>query len=112
MIEEFIQFRDILQLYHWNTKKYARHVASGELYKKVNELLDTLIETMQSNGARIKTTNKKIMLKNCSDTEIITVLEKFSVFLEKINTKRREINNIIDELLMCIKQTLYLFTMV
>lgn len=112
MISEFVQFRDLLQLYHWNTKKYARHVASGELYKKVNESIDILVETIQSNGARININNKKISLKNCSDKEIIIVIEKFAIFLEKINTKRREINNIIDELLMHIKQTLYLFTMV
>ncbi len=111
MITEFIQFRDALQLYHWNTKKYARHVASGELYKKVNELLDTLVETMQSSGSRIRTENKKILLKNYTDKEITTVLENFVIFLGKINTRKREIDNIIDELLMHINQTLYLFTM-
>lgn len=37
-----IEFKNNVQLYHWKTKDYAKHIASGDLYTSLDKLLDKL----------------------------------------------------------------------
>ena len=83
IISIFLTFLNDVKIYHWQTKKYARHVASGDLYKKINDTIDTFVETMQSNGLRIKLKKTKITLKICNDNEIIKVLDNFATLRPK-----------------------------
>lgn len=44
-IRQFLSIQQHVRLYHWMTPVYNQHVVSGELYKELDELFDTFVET-------------------------------------------------------------------
>jgi hypothetical protein len=49
-----------VKLYHWKTTSYAQHKATDELYSKLNESIDTFVETMLGKaGSRVNLTGTK-----------------------------------------------------
>lgn len=44
---QLLYFQINLKLYHWNTRSYARHLASSELVDEVEKFTDTYVEYMQ-----------------------------------------------------------------
>jgi hypothetical protein len=110
MIHEFIKFNVNIQLYHWHTKLYARHVAAGALYDKMQANTDKLVEVMQSDGKRFQV-NETISLKSLNDKDIIAFLKNFIDFLKKFDSPRTDIITIRDDMLIDVNQTLYLFSL-
>lgn len=111
MIENFISFRDNVQLYHWNTKDYARHVAAGELYNTFQTLLDGFVETLQKNK-RIKLLKGEVEVYELNNKTVIEYLEHFLIYLtslEKKYKKRTDLLNILADMITAINKTLYLF---
>jgi len=53
MIEQLIakvfMARNNTHIAHWKTKSYAEHVALGDFYDKVIDLVDSLVECYQGN---------------------------------------------------------------
>ncbi len=113
MLKEFIRFRDLIQLYHWHTRDYARHVASGNLYDKIQTSLDTFVEVLQKNGDRLKVSGN-IKLQEMDDDDIVDLLEDFLDFLSELEDgfdRRSDLLNILADMTEAINQTLYLFTL-
>ena len=56
LLKELLYFETQIRLYHWKTKVYSRHVASGNLYKKMDDFLDKFVEVYQGkfNGGHMK----------------------------------------------------------
>ena len=46
VIVELICFEQQIRWLHWSTNSYARHVAFGESYDKIGDLLDSLVENI------------------------------------------------------------------
>lgn len=119
IIQYFITYKENMKMYHWQTKRYARHVASGEHYSNVDELIDQFVETLQGKYGRVylDTNNNKIILGNNSDEQIVEFMKKFAEYLtEEIpnildNKKDTDLFNIRDEILADINKNLYLFTL-
>lgn len=121
IIENFLQLQTIVRLYHWKTKSYPRHMASGSLYQKLDPLIDSFIEIYQGkmNGKekRIRYKPFKITYREVDEKKIVSLLESFKIFLltdlDKLLQKMRntDLFNIRDEILAEINQTLYLFTL-
>ena len=44
-IEKFLAIQQHVRLYHWMTPVYNQHIVSGELYKALDDLFDTFVET-------------------------------------------------------------------
>ena len=44
-IQQFLAIQQHIRLYHWLTPVYNQHVVSGELYKELDDLFDTFVET-------------------------------------------------------------------
>ena len=115
---KFIHTRDTLKLYHWNTRIYARHVASDALVDKLSSSIDELVETIQGikTNDRIVFKNTKIKVPN--DIEVIKILEDFVKWLINCYPKlipkngRQPLLNIRDEILNDRYKTLYLFNFV
>lgn len=121
LIQWFLQIQNLIKLYHWKTSSYARHIASGTLYTKLDPLIDSFIEVYQGKlkgkENRIRYKPFTLKYKEINDNEIISVLEDFKLFLlkdlEKIlkkTVKNTDLINIRDEMLAEVNQTLYLFT--
>ncbi len=115
----FLSIRDNVKIYHWQTKSYARHKASDKLSTLLGDLMDKFLEVMQgSRNKRIQIgTELPIIIKNQTDTSIVTILKQFRDWLIKndglpsfLTKTDTELLNIRDEILGVVNQTLYLFT--
>jgi vacuolar-type H+-ATPase subunit E/Vma4 len=119
IVQYFINYKENMRMYHWQTKKHSRHVASGEHYASVDTLIDQFVETLQGKYGRVylDTSNNKVVLGNNSDEQIVEFMKKFAEYLvEEIpkildNKKDTDLLNIRDEILADINKTLYLFTL-
>jgi len=115
----FLSIRDNVKIYHWQTKSYSRHKASDKLSTLLGDLMDKFLEVMQgSRNKRIQIgTELPIIIKNQTDTSIVTILKQFRDWLIKndglpsfLTKTDTELLNIRDEILGVVNQTLYLFT--
>lgn len=113
MISEFLQFQTLLRLYHWNTTSYARHVASGNLYEKLDPLIDAFIETMQGQmkSGRIHEKPFKLSGKTLSDKDAVKLLKQFVTFLTSLKLSSSDLQNLRDEMLTEVQRTQYLFSL-
>ncbi len=121
LIPRFIWFSQQIRLYHWSTKSYARHIASGSLYEKIDTLIDQFVETLQGKleERRISYDTLKIKLKNHKDDEMDNVLSNFAQFLandvemylDEMKMLNTDLKNIRDEMLGLVNQSLYLFSL-
>lgn len=114
MIAEFLQFQTALRLYHWNTRSYARHIASGELYKALDTLIDRFVEVAQGESARNRISYKtfEIVGTKLTDAQMVKVIRKFALFLQKMKPLTDDLKNLRDEMMNHVSQTLYLFTLI
>jgi DNA-binding ferritin-like protein len=121
-----MQTRDVLQIYHWNTKSYARHKASDDLVQGLTTQMDKFVEVyMGINTKENIIINKKITLKNYNDTQISNSLIDLLNYLEDLTLESRDktylrkskarvtsdLLNIRDDMMNEIHKTLYLFTL-
>jgi hypothetical protein len=44
ILRTLLYFQTNVRLYHWGTKLYARHIASGDLYKQLDTFTDKFVE--------------------------------------------------------------------
>jgi hypothetical protein len=109
-----------VKLYHWKTTSYAQHKATDELYSKLNESIDTFVETMLGKtGSRVNLTGtKSIPLLDYTElTNFRKEVEMYKDYLinmgddtflkTAINT---DLLNIRDEILGHLNQFTYLLT--
>ena len=114
--QSFLGFQTSLKIYHWQTKSYARHKATDELFTSLNEKIDRFMETLQGSlGARISIADgSTIKLRNFTDTSIERLLEDFTEWLLQFDTilknNQTDLKNIRDDILADVNKTLYLFT--
>lgn len=118
-MQEFVNFffklSTQLRLYHWNTKSYARHVASGSLFDAITEKTDNFIEVLQGRYGK-QDVSVKIEVGEISDDTAVSFLRRAVDYLENIvdNELVKETDtdllNIRDEIIGCINKTIYLFT--
>jgi DNA-binding ferritin-like protein len=126
IICKIMQTRDILQIYHWNTKSYARHKASDDLVQGLTSHMDKFVEVyMGINKNENITVNKKLTLKSYNDSQIANCLIDLLNYLEDLTLESRDrtylrksktrvtsdLLNIRDDMMNEIHKTLYLFTL-
>ena len=108
---------DNIKLYHWQTKSYARHKETDQLWKKLSSLVDDLVETFY--GAfpgRVKVTDEDntLHVQNWTDDEAFQTLTDFSIWIKdtlspllKDNT---DLLHIRDDMLTAVNHALYMFS--
>lgn len=118
LLQHFFYYQNIIKIFHWQTRKYAQHVASDNLYIGIQTLIDQWVEVYQGKYEIMSFDNNKveIPLKNMDIEEFILQLEQFKLFLENYLVKDLSKNdtdlvNIRDEMLSLINKTLYLLTL-
>jgi hypothetical protein len=118
-IQFFMSLRNTVKLYHWQTKSYARHVASDAFVSKIDSLIDKFVEVYIGRYERDPKISKKkdmeITVPVLSDSSIVTYLQDTCTWLEDqlpkgLNKKDTELISIRDEMLVEINQAIYLFT--
>jgi len=95
---------------HWQAKSYSDHIALGEFYDRLSDLVDTLLESMQGKYAVI------LEYPTTYHGPAATPLEELQVFGQYFAEGRQqlpqdsEIQNLCDEIAALIDQTTYKLT--
>ena len=84
IIKFFFYLQCNVKLYHWNTTKYSRHIASDKLFSNILEHSDKFMEVYIGKYGRSKIikADDKIILENCDDKDIIRVIREAIKFVK------------------------------
>ena len=120
IVSMFLQMLNTVKLYHWKTTSYAQHKATDELYSKLNESIDTFVETMLGKtGSRVNLTGtKSIALLDYTELSgFKKEVEMYKHFLINMGADtflktavNTDLLNIRDEILGHLNQFTYLLT--
>lgn len=107
--------RDQIKVYHWQTSKYARHIATNDLVASLDKNIDEFVEVYMGKYGRPKIT-KTIKLHNFSESAARAFVAKQTEFLSKkmprmLKSTDSDLLNIRDTILADVNKTLYLFTL-
>ena len=110
MIEQLIArafaSRNCAHLTHWKTRSLAEHLATGEFYDEVIDIVDNLVECYQGNFGLIK----DVPLSN-HQGDILTCLEADAIWIaeneDEITGEVDALENILQELLGLYLKTIY-----
>ena len=117
IVKIFMEMLNTVKIYHWKTHSFSQHKATDELYSKLNEHIDTFIETLSGkDGSRIKLMENEIhVLDESTTADFRKRIFEYRSFLINMNMYFDDRNdtdllNIRDEILGDINQFLYLLT--
>lgn len=117
IVETFLEMLNTVKLYHWKTSVYAQHKATDDLYDKLNDNIDTFVETMLGKtGSRVNLTRvKSIPLNDYSSvSEFNKKIKQYIQFLINLDIGNANNNGdlltIRDDLLGNMNQFEYLLT--
>ena len=100
--------RNAAHIAHWNTKSYAEHMALGDFYEGVVDILDNLVETYQGNFGLI---GPVVPAQADPKLDIIKLLAAETDWLaknrEQIAGDICALENILDELVGLYLKTIY-----
>jgi hypothetical protein len=120
IIIHFLEILNIVKLYHWKTFSYANHKATDEFHQKLEDNIDTFVETLLGrHGDRVNLSKvKSISLKDFNSIkDFKREITDFSKYLTALNSTplfkdptSSDLLTIRDEILQDVNQFLYLLT--
>lgn len=118
-IHYFLQLQSQIKLYHWQTRVYARHVATDKTLEKISSSIDSFVEIYIGKYGRPKVTGKNaaITLHNLTEAGATRMVVAAIKYLQGPLTKSlkpsvdTDLINLRDELIADLNQLLYLFTL-
>jgi hypothetical protein len=117
-IHFFLQLRDQIKLYHWQTRVYSRHIATDKILEKLDKAIDSYVEVYSGKYRRSKLTgtNATITIHNLTEAGAVRVVNAAIKYLQGPLTKTlkatdTDLMNIRDEMISELNQLLYLFTL-
>ncbi len=119
LLQNFFYYQNLIKVFHWQTKSYAQHVASDQLYTILQTLIDQWVEVYQGkyNTLTFKDEKVNVPLRNMDFSDFKLHLQQFKSFLMKDipehlgsdkEMKNTDLYNIRDEMLAITNKTLYL----
>lgn len=117
-IHFFFAMRDQIKLYHWQTFSYARHKATDDVVKSLDEHIDLFVEVWMGKYGRPKVTpaTNSITIKNLSDKAAAGFIKECIEYIQgplskSLKPSDTDLANVRDEMLGNLHQLLYLFTL-
>jgi hypothetical protein len=113
----FLHLRDQLKLYHWQTRVYARHVATDKILDKLEKNMDSFVEVYIGKYGRPRLTGAKatISLHNLTEAGATRLVKAAVRYLQGMKALKADVDSdlltIRDELIADLDQLLYLFTL-
>jgi hypothetical protein len=116
IVVNFLSFQNNIQTYHWVTRSYSRHKASGKLYKNMNELIDKFVEVLQGARNRRADLNDSLTVQSLNDTQVVGYLRRFREYLVGLSNALDSVTetnliNLRDEMVAAVDQSMYLFSL-
>lgn len=116
-IHFFFMMRDQIKLYHWQTSSYARHKATDDLIKTLDEHIDLFVEVYMGKYGRTRLTSatNTVTVKNLNEKSAVKFVKDCIAYLNGPLTKSirgtdTDLFTIRDEMVGNLNQLLYLFT--
>ena len=117
-IHFFFTLRNQIKLYHWQTVTYARHIATDETLKSLDDHIDTFVEVYMGKYGRpniTKGTNTTVV-KNMADKTAAKFVKDGIAYLQgplsrSLKPDDTDLANIRDEMLGDLHKLLYLYTL-
>jgi hypothetical protein len=118
-IHFFMQLRNQIKVYHWQTRVYARHIATDKMLEEIDKIIDSFVEIYIGKYGRPKLSGKNatLTLQNLTEagaTRLVTAAIKYLTGpLTKSLDGRQDTDliNLKDELIGGLNQLLYLFSL-
>ena len=114
----FLNLRDQIKLYHWQTRVYSRHIATDKILESLEKSIDSYVEVYIGKYGRPKISGKNasIALHNLTEAGATRLVNAAIKYLQGPLTKTLKPNdndlmNIRDEMVADLNQLLYLFTL-
>ncbi len=116
-IHFFLQLRNQIKLYHWQTRIYARHIATDKILEELDGTIDSFVEVYLGKYGRTKLTGKNasFTLHNLTEAGAVRLLQSSVKYLQGTLTKSlhqerdTDLLNLRDEIIGQLHQLLYLF---
>lgn len=118
-IHFFLHLRNQIKLYHWQTRVYARHIATDQILEKIEKNIDSFVEIYIGKNGRPKLSgaNASITLHNLTEAGASRLIKAAIKYLQGPLAKSlragsdSDLLNIRDEMVGDLNQLLYLFTL-
>ena len=118
IVQSLLQIQISVKLLHWQTKSYAKHIATDKLVESLLPKIDKFVEILQGKrDKRVEFSSKQtLQLGNFTSKSDVQLLKAIKIWLQKtlpqmLNTEKdTDLLNIRDDMLGDVNQTLYLFT--
>lgn len=115
----FLQMREQIKVYHWQTKSYSRHKATDGVVDALDESIDKYVEVYMGKYGRPKLTARTntIKIQNLSEASVVRFIKACIAYLtgplvKGLKPERdSDLINLRDEMLGELNQLLYLFTL-
>ena len=114
----FLGLQCQFKILHWQTKGYARHIAFGNTYDTLDDLIDQYVEISMGKVGRfsIDESSRTIEIFNLQDIDIVKFLQKIKEFLIGLKSELSPENdtdllNLRDEMLGEVNKLAYLLTL-
>lgn len=118
LLKRIMSLPPTIQLYHWQTRSNARHLAAGKLYDAVVPLNDQFMEVFMGKYHRVKTSSTINLSVKClnSKSAVAYLKENIKFFsnLEKFLPELKSSTDLLsirDMIVAELNRTLYLFTL-
>jgi hypothetical protein len=95
---------------HWQSKSFSEHTALGEFYNELQDLVDTLVESMQGKYQTILQFPATYHAPAASGLEELQVFGQYFAQGRQQLPQDSEIQNLCDEIAALIDQTTYKLT--
>jgi hypothetical protein len=117
-IHFFLQLRDQIKLYHWQTRVYARHIATDQILEKLEKHIDSFVEVYIGKYGRPRVTGKnaEITVHNMTEAGASRMLQAALRYLQGPLTRSLKEGDydlfaLRDDLVEDMNQLAYLFTL-
>jgi hypothetical protein len=117
-IHFFLQLRNQIKLYHWQTREYSRHIATDKAVEQLDIFIDKYVEVYIGKYGRPKMNKQtgSISLVNMTEAGAVKMIGAAIRYMNGPLTKSlkkedTDLANIRDEIIADLNQLLYLFTL-
>lgn len=117
-VQFFLQMRNQIKLYHWQTYSYSRHKATDDVVNSLDEHIDLYVEVYMGKYGRMKMNTKTgtFKIENMTDKQAVAFVKECIKVLngplvKHLKESDTDLMNIRDEMLGDLNKLLYLFTL-